>query len=576
LIGLLAVLGTAIGMLVAVVGLPYGRADFTAFADPYHGDPSAPVTDIHVVLDCDTSNGTEDALCNIPVTNVTDLVAGVQVHSETTASDIGSFQFNVVTPDETKMDAVASAEGNLDDNPDANDNEFVPFLAINDYACNASPPTEDDGSAGAGADSSRLICLSAGGMGPAINPGDEYVMGTVTYDDLVVAPTTNTLTLTKVQVNDNAINELGSCNPDIGTLISCIPTTYNFFEPTATFTPTNTSTSSPTNTPTETNTPTNTATFTPTNTATATPAGATMLKVPETCLIPNNDDQCTTEDPASPEQPHVNLFLCENGPCDGPAEGSLKVYEVVSNVQTQDNNFDTVQDGLGAYEFDVEYDNFVISSVNPCDIVFGPGGAGSTRGPVDEINTSSPANSDCTPDPNSGLDGTCTMSIILENVVHFGCVTSGPTPNGPTGSFTLSSLELVPHEDLVEDLFPGNDNGVVTKIKDNGCELADVFGHPVLGSVGGGLLPVCGNLSVTIRILEGDLDLDCEVDVTDAQVMAFRYGAFFGSLLYSIWYDLEPNFHDLDIDIKDVQKVFGREGSTCEDPIPAQTPVPFF
>ena len=78
--------------------------------------------------------------------------------------------------------------------------------------------------------------------------------------------------------------------------------------------------------------------------------------------------------------------------------------------------------------------------------------------------------------------------------------------------------------------------------------------------------------AVTVRILEGDLDLDCDVDVTDEQLISFRYGAFFGSALYSKWYDLEPEFHDLDIDIKDVQKVFGRQGSTCQVPIPAQPP----
>jgi hypothetical protein len=164
------------------------------------------------------------------------------------------------------------------------------------------------------------------------------------------------------------------------------------------------------------------------------------------------------------------------------------------------------------------------------------------------------------------------MSHILENIVHFGCATSGQNP-GPTGDMDLASLLLIPHEDLVDDLFPGNDNGVLTVVKDNGCELVDVLGHPVTGSVNGGLTPVCGNLAVTVRILEGDLDLDCDVDVTDAQLIAAKYGAFFGSLLYSKWYDLEPALHDLDIDIKDVQKVFGRSGSTCQEPVPAQPPL---
>jgi hypothetical protein len=166
------------------------------------------------------------------------------------------------------------------------------------------------------------------------------------------------------------------------------------------------------------------------------------------------------------------------------------------------------------------------------------------------------------------------MSVVLENIVHFGCTTNGPLPPGPTGTFDLASLELIPHADLRDDLFPGNDNGVVTIIKDNGCELVDVFGHPVAGSVNGGLTPLCGDLAVTVRILEGDLDLDCDVDVADQQLIAFRYGSFFGSLLYSKWYDLEPNLHDLDIDIKDLQKVWGRDGSTCQHPVPLQQQLP--
>jgi hypothetical protein len=96
----------------------------------------------------------------------------------------------------------------------------------------------------------------------------------------------------------------------------------------------------------------------------------------------------------------------------------------------------------------------------------------------------------------------------------------------------------------------------------------------VLGSINGGLTPICGDLAVTVRILEGDLNLDCKVDITDEQLISYRYGSFFGSALYSKWFDLEPALHDLDIDIKDVQKVFGRDGSTCQNPLPPQMPQP--
>jgi hypothetical protein len=196
------------------------------------------------------------------------------------------------------------------------------------------------------------------------------------------------------------------------------------------------------------------------------------------------------------------------------------------------------------------YDSLVIGRRHQ-RIVFSPGGAGATRDPV-----------------------VCTFSIVLENAVRFGCVTTGPVPPGPTGDFDLAQLDLIPHPDLVNDIFPGNDNGVPTVLKDNGCELADVFGHPALGSINGGLTPICGDLAVTVRILEGDMNLDCKVDVVDEQLIAMHYAAVFGGAYYSKWFDLEPATHDLDIDIKDLQKVFGRDGSTCQEPIPAQPPLP--
>ncbi len=39
------------------------------------------------------------------------------------------------------------------------------------------------------------------------------------------------------------------------------------------------------------------------------------------------------------------------------------------------------------------------------------------------------------------------------------------------------------------------------------------------------------------------------------------------------WFDLEPALKDFDIDIKDLQKVFSRDGSTCQNPLPPQPPL---
>jgi hypothetical protein len=305
--------------------------------------------------------------------------------------------------------------------------------------------------------------------------------------------------------------------------------------------------------------PTCTPTATATPTITPTPSGPGITKLPESCL-PGPNANC------DPTIPAANLWICVTGPCAGPGEGNLIVFEYATNVTTGDQNGDTIVDGLGAYEFSVEYDNFVIQSVNPQDVVFAPLASLAPH----------PGGADGVTDGEGAARGpsSCSFSLIFENIVHFGCVTSGAAPAGPTGDFDLARLNLIPHPDLTNDIFPGNDNGVVTVLKDNGCELVDVFGHPVTGSIGGGLTPVCGDLAVTVRILEGDLNLDCAVDVTDQQMIAYRYGSFFGRLRYAKWFDLEPNLHDLDIDIKDVQKVFGRDGSTCQSPLPAQPPQP--
>ena len=59
---------------------------------------------------------------------------------------------------------------------------------------------------------------------------------------------------------------------------------------------------------------------------------------------------------------------------------------------------------------------------------------------------------------------------------------------------------------------------------------------------------------------------DCKVNALDQQLLGFRWGAGFGSLLYNPRFDLQPSGvikGDGEINIKDVQFVFGRNGSTC-------------
>jgi hypothetical protein len=564
----LAALGTAIGVLVAVIGLPYGRADYTAFAELYHGTTDTTGT-WHVAVDCDTTTAATDSLCNVNLPAPATLAADVTVGNSTGASAIiGTFNFTLAHGFETTHIDAPNNSDQLNGNPD--------FMAdatdLGDWACGPPNPDDDlnDPPIDPGEDS-FISCFNAVGSGPTLAPGPGHLtLARVNYNTLPGGPQLVPLTLQDTAVADDTFTELMSCNPVVTTPGPCFNAAFNF-QNAPTNTPTNTPPPGPTDTPTNTPTVTNTATNTPLPTDTPTPlSDSGVVKECENGVQLPNGMAC-------------NLWICEpdadplNDPdCDGPGEGSLHVHEEAVNVPPPSGDYN----GLGAYEFSVEYDNFVIQSVNPCDFVFGPlngtegPGAGAARGPVDELDESSPENLDCTPDPGAVNNGTCTMSIVLENIIHFGCATEGQNPPGPSGDFTLASLELVPHPDLNNDLFPGNNNGVLTVIKDNGCELVDTLGHPIPGSINGGLTKLCRDLAVTIRILEGDLDLDCDVDTTDAQLIASRYGAFFGGLLYSKFFDLEPQFHDLDIDIKDVQKVFGRQGSTCQDPIPAQDPLP--
>jgi hypothetical protein len=568
LIGLLAALGTAIGVMVAVIGLPYGRADFTAFAELYHGTVDTSGT-FHLAVDTNTSTVATDPSATIFLPGPTTKTVAVTVGNSTSLSpNLGAWGFNLEHPDPgTSLAGQTPAcdPSGLNCNPDFNE-----AFNTGGWACSPPPPTPDNPATIEVGQDAFIGCFNGALDGQVLPASPNHEILAFVYYNIPGTATAQTipLTITEGSLYDESFGELMSCEPVITTAGACFdgelvlsdpPTPTNTVPAPPTDTPTP---APPTNTPAPTNTPTNTAT--PTDTATPLSASG-IIKIPEG--NGNNAQQLANGWKA-------NLWICEApAACAGPGEGSLRVVERALNVPAIPQA-DPLYNGLGAYEFSVEYDNFVIQSVNPCDIVFSAqasgNGVGFTlgRGPVDEVNASSPANADCNPDVNTNANGTCAMSIILENIVHFGCVTVGQNPAGPTGSFDLASLELIPHPDLNNDLFPGNNNGVLTIIKDNGCELVDTLGHPIPGSINGGLTKLCRDLAVTVRILEGDLDLNCVVNLTDAQAIASRYGAFFGGLLYSKWYDLEPQFHDLDIDIKDIQKVFGRQGSTCQNPIP--------
>jgi len=170
---------------------------------------------------------------------------------------------------------------------------------------------------------------------------------------------------------------------------------------------------------------------------------------------------------------------------------------------------------------------------------------------------------------STGRATQCSTSVLLETQISFACTSTGAA-DGPSGGGILAYITVSPLPNLDVLIRPTTDNGVIVRIDDlaSGTTLADIHG---------GSIPILTVLDsvIAVRRLEGDLNGDCIVNIVDEQLISDRFGYFFGSLLYSFFFDLEPSLGDGDIDVKDLQFVFGRDGSTCDNPNPPQpSPTP--
>jgi len=309
----------------------------------------------------------------------------------------------------------------------------------------------------------------------------------------------------------------------------------------------------------------------PTATATALPALA-IIKVPDKANLWICDG--TT----------LNPMLTPVPACPAPGQpgfvngqGALVITEHLINGSGV---------GLGAFEFQVKFDHklFAIDSTNHFD-------AGCVRQAPWPPGSQVPPYNPCVDPPSPGTFLSSTGRIVFctsvfpaqtntENFVDFGCVSAGynlitgqPIP-GPTGNGDLAEVVIALQEDVASRIRPGAKNGQVRKILDENCEAADVLGVPLPGSIEGGLTPQCGDASVTVRRLQGDVNGDCKVDIVDGAIEAGRFGAFFGNLLYDPFFDLTPALTDFDINIKDVQFVAGRAGGSCANPLPTGSQDP--
>jgi hypothetical protein len=174
--------------------------------------------------------------------------------------------------------------------------------------------------------------------------------------------------------------------------------------------------------------------------------------------------------------------------------------------------------------------------------------------------------------PEFEAEGTCLIEDIvtkntLEGVARIGCFTVKKghdiDPLSP-----LAIINVRPQPDVYSTVKPNQDNGQTVQINNVGCDISDEQGHAI------GLFS-CEDADLTFRYLEGDVEPDCVIDALDAQAIAFRWGAQKGSTFYREFMNLEPSGTqaDNDIDINDLQFVFGRFNSTCQAPHPPQDPV---
>jgi hypothetical protein len=226
----------------------------------------------------------------------------------------------------------------------------------------------------------------------------------------------------------------------------------------------------------------------------------------------------------------ANLWLCDEtvGSCEGPGQGELVVSEEVANIPD-----DT---GLGAFEFLIYFSRGVAN----VSVIEGP------------FLSSTHRQTEC-------------QLLETENWLRFACTSTGGEP-GPSGSGVLAYMTMRPDPDLV--LRPTAGNGVLVRLLDDRWEagLADESGEPI---------PIDEVMSATVLIqaLEGDVNYDCRVNVIDEQAVSGRYGTVFGILPYSTFFDIEPSIPDFDIDIKDLQFVYGRDEWECEGPTPTPAPA---
>jgi hypothetical protein len=290
-------------------------------------------------------------------------------------------------------------------------------------------------------------------------------------------------------------------------------------------------------------TATNTNTPAPTATATDTP---TLVPIPRM-------QKCNVADAVSTSCGTLqNVFLTRQGTkippsrCVDGTNGATLVERIHIPIGGVDPKDPTIPREIGGFSFQVKYDPLKVC----IDLEPGPGWTANPQ----QI---------CTVEDSISAP-------TLQGIARINCVTLGKATLVDTDdpvNRILASIVVRPQPEAYSQIIPNQDNGQAVQLNDEACKLTDLQGHAIE-------VFSCEDADVTLRFLEGDVEPDCQVNTLDTQSIAFRWGATKGNLLFNDRFNLEPTIpRDQDIDVNDLQFVYGRFGSTCASPWPAQGPV---
>lgn len=290
-----------------------------------------------------------------------------------------------------------------------------------------------------------------------------------------------------------------------------------------------------------TNTPQPTATNTPTPTDTP-----TQVPIPRM-------QKCNVADAVSTNCGTLqNIFLTRQGTkippsrCVDGTDGAVFVERIhipIGGVDPKDPNLPRE---IGGFSFQLKYDPLKVC----VDLEPGPGWSANPQ----QI---------CTVEDSISAP-------TLQGIARINCVTLGKATVVDTDdpvNRILASIVVRPQPEAYSQIIANQDNGQAVQLNNEACKLTDLQGHAIE-------VFSCEDADVTLRFLEGDVEPDCQVNTLDTQSIAFRWGATKGNLLFNDRFNLEPTIpQDQDIDVNDLQFVYGRFGSTCTSQWPAQNPV---